>query len=124
MKVLEDLYEEPPMPELVENGYYPFYAVSRYKTEDMGQKYGGPNREGKTFEPYLESGLTPWYDIYPLRLPEEPIITSVTTITIDSTPTQVGWYSIGGLYLGSQQPHDRGIYIFNNGNGRKVAIVK
>ena len=81
MIIYDDLYEEPPMPYLYENGYYPFYAISRYKTaEDMEWRLSGPNRAVMTFEPYLESGLTPWYDIYPLLLPDEPIETSVEQI--------------------------------------------
>ena len=91
MVIFEDLYEEPPMPDLVENGYYPFYAISRYKSEDMQWKLGGPKREGKTFEPYLESGLTPWYDIYPLRLPDEPVITAVEQTQADED-NAVTWY--------------------------------
>lgn len=82
--IKEDLYEEPPLPLLVENGYYPFYAVSRYKKEmTMDDRHGGPNRAAKSFEPYLESGLTPWFDIYPLKLPDEPVLTSIDQIVAD-----------------------------------------
>lgn len=90
MVISNDLYEDPPMPVLYENGYYPFYAVSRYKVDDsrykvgnLDSRHGGPSRVIKTFEPYLESGLTPWYDIYPLWLPDEPVQTSVEQIEAD-----------------------------------------
>ena len=117
--ILDDLYEQPPMPDLVENGYYPFNAISRYKTDNLESKQGRPKRvEEKTFEPYLESGLTPWYDIYPLWLPDEPIITGVTSIVSDLNQMNEKWYTIDGLIL-YDRPKIPGIYI---NEGKKIII--
>ena len=120
MVISDDLYEEPPMPDLVENGYYPFYAVSRFKTDDMRSRQGAPKREEiKTFEPYLESGLTPWYDIYPLSLPDEPVITGITPVVSDVNQQNEEWYTIDGLIL-HDTPKIPGIYI----NSGKIIIIK
>ena len=97
MVISDDLYEEPPMPILVENGYYPFYAISRYKTEDTSSWLSAPRRADKTFEPYLESGLTPWYDIYPLWLHDEPIPTAVEQIEADGDSVML-YYDMLGHY--------------------------
>lgn len=102
MLIFDDLYEEPPMPQLVENGYYPFYAISRYKTDESAARQGGPKRE-MTFEPYLESGLTPWYDIYPLRLPDEPIPTAVDEVETQES-NELYYYDLTGHR--STTPHD------------------
>lgn len=104
MKIYEDLYEEPPMPDLVENGYYPFYAVSRYKAAVLTSRQGGPNRAIKTFEPYVESGLTPWYDIYLLRLPDEPIPMAVDEVDTHEGDPVYYYYDLNGRR--SMSPHD------------------
>ena len=115
--ILGDLYEEPPMPDLVENGYYPFHAISRYKTSSIELKSGHLRRE-QTFEPYLESGLTPWYDIFPLKLPEEPVITAVTEIDY-SNGDKTSYYDIFGRYVGFSLDYaPRGIYV--TGDSRKI----
>ena len=105
MLIYDDLYEDPPMPVLVENGYYPFYAISRYKTDDMTSRQGGPNRVIKTFEPYLESGLTPWYDIYPLHFPDEPIPTAIREMEAQEGEPVYYYYDLNGRR--SMSPHDR-----------------
>lgn len=98
MMITDDLYEDPPMPVFVENGYYPFYAVSRYKAQDLDSPQGGPNRAEKTFTPYYESSLTPWYDIYPLRLPNGPVLTSGEQIHADDD--MIMYYDL----LGNHRP--------------------
>lgn len=120
MVISEDLYEEPPMPVLVENGYYPFYAVSRYKVQNTDtRQQGGPRRETKTFEPYLESGLTPWYDIYPLWLPDEPVQTSVGQIEADGG--EVTYYDL----LGHSGPVPfNGMNIVVMRNGGQTTVLK
>ena len=118
--IYDDLYEQPPMPELYENGYYPFNAISRYKTGDESYWRGGPRRENKTFEPYLESGLTPWYDIYPLWLPDEPIETSARQIVADNEEI-VTYYDLTGHRQAT--PFD-GFNIVVTRNGRQTTVSK
>lgn len=120
MVIYDDLYEEPPMPDLVENGYYPFYAVSRYKTEDRAMRQGRPDREEKTFEPYLEGGLTPWYDIYPLLLPDEPVPTHVEQIEADGDDVLL-YYDLLGHY---QTTPFNGFNIVVTRKGKQTKVLK
>ena len=120
MVIYDDLYEEPPVPELFENGYYPFYAISRYKTEGIPSRQGRPNRvDIMTFEPYLESGLTPWYDIYPLWLPDEPIPTSVERIEADDEVLM--YYDLLGHH--KTTPFD-GFNIIVTNKGKQTKVFK
>ena len=81
------------------------YAISRYKTDDMSSRQGGPNRVIKTFEPYLESGLTPWYDIYPLHFPDEPIPTAIREVEGQEGDPVYYYYDLNGRR--NMSPHDR-----------------
>lgn len=65
------------------------------------------------------TGLTPWYDIYPLWLPDEPVITGVTPIVSDLNRMNEEWYTIDGLIL-HDRPKIPGIYI----NAGKKIIIK
>ena len=79
----DDLYEQPPVPELETNGYYRFYAISRLMLNDDSNAIPGRRKE-RTYEPYVDGGLTDWCDIFPLNLPEKPIPTAIDNVEADS----------------------------------------
>ena len=112
----------PPIPELEHGGYYAFLAINRL-SEMQGSKTGPSNSDGTQFThpPFVDGGLSTTFTVYPLALPDEPIITSVESVTEDAIHHHEGWYSIDGRYLGLQKPTDKGLYIHN---GKKLVIVK
>lgn len=110
------LYENPPHPTLEQGGYYAFPAINRL---NVAQEWQAPPSLLFPHNPYVDGGLSTHFTVYPLSLPDEPIITSVTSVTDDTPQANQGWYSIDGRYLGSQKPKERGIYIHN---GTKLVI--
>lgn len=117
-----ELYERPPIPELGHGGYYAFLAINRL-SEMQDSKSDPSNSDGMQFThpPFVDGGLSTTFTVYPLALPDEPIITSVESVTEDAIHHHEGWYSIDGRYLGLQKPTDKGLYIHN---GKKLVIVK
>ena len=73
-----------------------------------------------TFEPYLESGLTSWYDIYPLLLPDEPIQTSVEQIEADGEGVS-HYYDLLGHH--KMTPFN-GMNIIVTHNGKQTKVSK
>ena len=118
-----DLYEDPPMPVMEEGGYYAFPAINRRMTASdqwLRAARPAPSRQGQ--EPYVSAGRSAEWLVYPLSLPDEPIITAVTEVTPDgSAQSSKGWQTVDGRYLGTNRPADKGIYIHD---GNKVAIIK
>ena len=114
-----DLYEVPPMPDLIPNGYYPFHAISRFKTNGIELKRNHQKRE-QTFEPYIESGLTPWYDIFPLKLPDEPVPTVINEVDCHQGE-EVQYYDLTGHC--SSTPHD-GFNIVVKRQGQYIQATK
>lgn len=75
----------------------------------------------KTFLPYLDSGLTPWYDIFPLSLPDEPIPTALTEAHEAGGPTNPVYYDLNGRI--STVPHD-GVNIIVTRHGNSTTVTK
>lgn len=82
--ISDELYEDAPMPELEEQGYYPFQAITR-RAADEDQAWSRPKRaESEYWEPYTEGGLSQEFVVYPLQLPDEPVVTAIRRILADS----------------------------------------
>ena len=82
--ISNELYEDAPMPELEEQGYYPFQAITR-RAADEDQAWSRPKRaESEYWEPYTEGGLSQEFVVYPLQLPDEPVVTAIRRILADS----------------------------------------
>ena len=117
-----ELYEQPPVPELFDGYIYAFDAINRLNASDTGDERSmikTPRlKEDISYAPYEDGGISPWFTVYPLSLPEEPITTSVETPQASST-TSPTWYTIDGRNLGVTQPTVPGIYI---NSGKKVVI--
>ena len=112
-----DLYESGDVPELIEGGIYAFNAINRRIEANEERRL--PSRDAVEFSPYTEGGISDTFAVFPLKLPDEPIITGITDLTNDPTQIKEGWFSIDGRYLGNTKPTAPGLYI--NGN-RKIVI--
>ena len=53
------------------------------------------------------------FTVFPLSLPDEPIITGIETIIPDAPATPSGLYTLDGRYLGTRRPTASGIYLHN-----------
>ena len=53
------------------------------------------------------------FTVFPLSLPDEPIITGIETLNPDVPATSAGWYTLDGRYLGTRLPTASGIYLHN-----------
>ena len=117
------LYENPPLPDLEQGGYYDFPAINRLKVTQERLNASGSSHMGLRFphNPYVEGGLSTEFTVFPLSLPDEPIYTSITSINNDDILNDEGWFSIDGRFLGATTPVAPGFYIHN---GKKVAIAK
>ena len=117
------LYENPPLPDLEQGGYYDFPAINRLKVTQERLNASGSSHMGLRFphNPYVEGGLSTEFTVFPLSLPDEPIYTSITSINNDDILNDEGWFSIDGSFLGATTPVAPGFYIHN---GKKVAIAK
>ena len=71
--------------------------------------------------PYLDSGLTPWYDIFPHSLPDEPIPTALTEAHEAGGPTNPVYYDLNGRI--STVPHD-GVNIIVTRHGNSMTVTK
>ena len=110
--VCYDLYEGDEPAELTDGGAYAFHAVNRRQAGD----------DRRAFSPHVDGGLSGDYTVYPLKLLDDPIATS-----LDEVPSPHGtaidgdsrWYTIDGRCLGTDRPTAAGLYITR---GRKVAV--
>ena len=112
-----ELYENPPVPDLTQGGYYPFRAITRRKALPTAALR--PRKVGwDIWNPYIDSGLTPWYDVFPLELPSAPIITDVQRIEAEISAGC--YYDLYGRNLGTAKPTTPGIYIHRH----RTIVVK
>ena len=110
--VCYDLYEGDEPAELTDGGAYAFHAINRRQAGD----------DRRAFNPHVDGGLSDYYTVYPLKLLDDPIATS-----LDEVPSPHGtaidgdsrWYTIDGRCLGTDRPTAAGLYITC---GRKVAV--
>lgn len=117
-----DLYEQPPVPYLVDEGYYEFNAINRRATEPEDLKGSDrPREELSSFPPYVDGGLSTDFTVFPLYLPDEPIPTSIIDVNSGDTHVKEGWYAIDGRFLGFTEPSVTGVYIHH---GKKVMVLK
>ena len=72
------------MPDLEHGGYYPFSAIT-HCVDDDEDHWRSKKAESAYWDPFTDSGITPYFTVYPLTLPEEPIVTSTPTILRDHT---------------------------------------
>lgn len=111
------LYEQPPVPSLEDEGVYSFDAINRSITN--GEDVSALSRLKKqNYAPYVDGGVSESFMVFPLELPEEPISTATTDISISQQVSNL-WYSIDGRLLGTTKPSIPGIYI----NDKKKVIV-
>ncbi|MBO7609582.1 MAG: leucine-rich repeat domain-containing protein [Muribaculaceae bacterium] len=101
------------MPNLTDEGQYAFNAIN-HRMVSTSTKISSRN-----VEPYVESGLSPWFIVLPVNLPDAPIVTGIIPPTIPVIPSASSYYNINGYYLGTAKPKIPGIYINNN---RKIVI--
>lgn len=118
--ISDGLYENASMPLLEEGGHYPFSAIIRRSAPYSGLFLPRQLKdESAIWEPYTEGGISPWYVVYPLLLPDDPIITAADRIEVDNSPKSLRYYDLNGRYIGtSLDKAGRGFYI--TGNGRKI----
>lgn len=72
------------MPDLEDGGYYPFSAIT-HCVDDDEDHWRSKKAESAYWDPFTDSGIAPYFTVYPLTLPEEPIVTSTPTILRDHT---------------------------------------
>ena len=93
-----DLYEELPVPELVNCGIYDFVAINR-RTIFSDNKNLLRSQETK-YTPYTSGGVSDKFIVYPLELPADAPLTGVVDVVIDFTQINKGWFTIDGRSLG------------------------
>ena len=116
-KVRYGLCEQPEEPQPAEGVTYAFDAVNRFMDIDADSRVS--RRLQGEVAPYVDGGRSDTYVVYPLNLPEEPIITSVAEIKA-AQPADPCWHTIDGRFLGTAAPKAPGLYIHGN---RKVVVV-
>lgn len=72
------------MHDLENGGYYPFSAITHCVDDDQDH-WRSKKAESAYWDPFTDSGIAPYFTVYPLTLPEEPIVTSTPTILRDHT---------------------------------------
>lgn len=116
--ISDELYDGD-MPDLQEEGYYPFLAITRSATTDYEKLASRPQKvESSEWAPYIESGVSPWFIVYPLWLPEDPVVTAIDSIEADKLNESGLYYDLQG-HVFSSCP-ESGLYIHNG----KLMIVK
>lgn len=96
------------MPNLEDGGYYPFSAIT-HCVDDDEDNWRSKKAESAYWDPFTDSGIAPYFTVYPLTLPEEPIVTSTPTILRDH-PNSTQRYSLWGQPVSADH---KGIVIHN-----------
>lgn len=108
------LYQYNNLPELIHGGFYRFHAVCRLTPTQQRSR----EPDDVTYEPYALGGYSTTHTVFPLVLPDQPIVTALGNVTAQPhTPHQ--WHTIDGRYCGSSTPTATGIYV---GNGKKLIV--
>lgn len=115
------------VPELAGGYVYAFNAINRRMASSQeeektrGQKGGRRLMEHTPpYPPYTDGGVSDKFIVYPLELPDEPIITSVTEVEGYTQRDAACWYTIDGRNLGSTKPTAPGIYI----KGKSKVVIR
>ena len=113
------LIENPPAPALVDCAIYSYNAIIRHSgTAAEEPSAAAPRRASATFTPYVDGDMSSKFTVFPLSLPDDPILTGIDSIVNDATAPR-SWYSIEGCHLGIERPTTAGIYIFG---GKKIIV--
>ena len=107
------LYERSPVPTLDEGGYYAFPAINRLSVAQDRQRTELQQAPRRAVEPWVGGGMSTTFTVFPLSLPDEPIITGIETLNPDVPATPSGWYTLDGRYMGTCCPTVPGIYLHN-----------
>lgn len=114
------LYEESTRPTLVDRGVYDFNAINRVmpSTADSDNFLGGSPRlkASSIFEPNVDGGLSTQFMPCVLELPDEPIITGVDNISVNTRDNI--YFDLQGRHL-IGKPTAAGIYIVG---GSKIVV--
>lgn len=95
--------------DLVINGCYPMTAIIANRLQIADNRL---QTRASELTPYVDGGVTPWYDVHVLQLPESgSIVTGIASSEKQETTTVVGYYDLNGHYLGTIKPRTPGIYI-------------
>ena len=112
--VCYDLFNGEEVPTLENCGYYAFDAINRRIVASDKR-----SRE-IDYAPYTDGGVSDTFVVYPLQLPNTPILTAINEINLPSKQTDNCWFTIDGRNLGTTKPTTPGLYI--NGN-QKIIIT-
>ena len=105
--ISDELYDGS-MPDLEDGGYYPFSAIT-HCVDDDEDHWRSKKAESAYWDPFTDSGIAPYFTVYPLTLPEEPIVTSTPTILRDH-PNSTQRYNLWGQPVSADH---KGIVIHN-----------
>ena len=111
-----NLYETAVMPSLEYAGYYPFTGIVRRQSPSGGAPL--PRRTtatADTWQPYTESGISQFFEVFPLELTDEPVVTGIDPTTAGKQGKTV-YTDMLGRTVKNPTP---GIYIVN---GKKQVV--